>query len=52
MVQILDTKGRLVASKAATQSRFVLKDKPGAGVYLVVVNAKKKGPVTIRMVIP
>jgi poly(3-hydroxybutyrate) depolymerase len=51
MARILDTRGRLVASKAVTQSRFVLDNKPGGGVYVVMVNTRN-GPVAVRMVIP
>jgi poly(3-hydroxybutyrate) depolymerase len=51
MVQILDTKGRLVASRVATRSRLAFNGKPGGGVYVVKVNTRN-GSVTVRMVIP
>jgi polyhydroxybutyrate depolymerase len=49
-VQVVDTRGRLIAAGIAKQGQFTLKDKP-SGIYMVMVN-RNNMPVAIRMVIP
>jgi poly(3-hydroxybutyrate) depolymerase len=49
IVSVVDTKGRLVASTAITQSRFAFAQK--SGVYIVKVTGNDR-PVAIRMVVP
>lgn len=49
-VQVVDTRGRLIATGIPAQGQFALKDKP-SGIYVVMVS-RNNTPVAIRMVIP
>jgi poly(hydroxyalkanoate) depolymerase family esterase len=49
-VQVIDTRGRLVAAATAVKNQIAFKDKPG-GVYVVMAEGSDR-PAAIRMVIP
>jgi len=49
-VQVVDTKGRVVAVATAVQGQFAFKDKP-SGVYMVVLNGKN-AHIPLRIMIP
>jgi len=49
-VQVIDTKGRLVAAAIAAQNQFAFKDKP-SGVYMVMVSGNDKST-ALRMILP
>jgi hypothetical protein len=50
LVQVIDTKGRLVVATAVGRRQFAFRNKPG-GVYIIRVSGTA-APFTLRMVIP